>query len=245
MDLLQHNRDDISPYDGWQVRESRRARNLRIQVFPHGGVEIVVPPRTSKRAIKNFIDEHREWIDKTRAEFLQRRQGEKLLPDEILLQATGETLRVGYFSVEKSSREKSRVKQNGDDLLVFVANKTPEDVWPALQSWLKRKARNHLSASLTELSRETKLFPSGLQVRLQKTRWGSCSPRGTLSLNAAVLLRPPEELRYVIIHELCHLKHMNHSRRFWQLVERYEPDYQAIDRQLAAAWDTTPLWLTV
>jgi predicted metal-dependent hydrolase len=240
MDLLQNNYDDFSLGDGWRVRESSRARNLRIQVFPHGGVEIVVPPRTSKKTVQGFINEHRDWIVKTRAEFLDRRQGETLLPEEIVLQGIGETLRVVYLNSESS-----RVRQNGDDLLVFVANKTPEDVWPVLQGWLKRKARSHLSNSLTALSRETRLFPSGLQVRLQKTRWGSCSPRGTLSLNAAVLLRPPEELRYVIIHELCHLQHMNHSRRFWQLVERFEPDYRAIDRQLAAAWECTPMWLSV
>jgi len=238
MDLLQNNYDDYALGDGWRVRESKRARNLRIQVFPHGGVEIVVPPRTTKQFLQEFINEHRDWVVQTRAEYLARRKDEKLLPDEIGLPATGETLRVTYLTAEKSA-----VRQNGEDLLVFVSQQTPEFVWPAMQTWLKRKARGHLSNKLTALSRETRLFPSGLQVRLQKTRWGSCSPRGTLSLNAAVMLRPPEQLRYVIIHELCHLKHMNHSRRFWQLVEHFEPDYQCIDQQLADAWEHTPIWL--
>jgi predicted metal-dependent hydrolase len=104
-------------------------------------------------------------------------------------------------------------------------------------------ARPHLSREVTELSTVTGLRPNSLQVRLQQTRWGSCSPRGTISLNAAVLLRSPEELRYVVIHELCHLRHMNHSRRFWSLVERFEPDYRRLDRRLDAAWDSMPLWL--
>ena len=89
----------------------------------------------------------------------------------------------------------------------------------------------------------TGLRPKRVQTRLQSTRWGSCSTTGTLSLNAALLLRSADELRYVVIHELCHLEHMNHSKRYWQLVKRFEPDYRQYERGLDKAWQSSPIWL--
>ncbi len=233
---LQHHAGDVAE---WRVRVSKRARNLRIQVFPYGGVEIVVPERTRQRDIDDFVSRHRDWISRTQNEYLARRANEKYLPDEINLRAVNERLRLVY-----SAGATAAARQAGDTLLVCAPEKTIQHVWPALQGWLKRKARKHLSAELTYLSRATGLYPSRLQVRLQQTRWGSCSPTGTISLNAAVLLRSPEEMRYVVIHELCHLRHLNHSRRYWQLVERHEPAYRDIDGRLAAAWESTPLWLS-
>lgn len=243
MDSAQLNRsylpDDIADAADWRVRESARARNLRVQVYPHGGVEVVVPRRTSKRAVRAFIAEHRDWILRSQAEYRARSAAEPRLPEQISLAAIDQHVRVHY-----RNGARTRVQQNGDVLLVFTPEQRPQQVWPVLQDWLKKQARPHLSACLTRCTAETGLQPSRLQVRLQKTRWGSCSSNGTISLNAAVLLRSAAEMRYVVIHELCHLQHMNHSRRFWNLVGRYEPDYRAIDRRLAQAWDNTPVWLT-
>jgi len=242
MDSAQLNRSVTDANDPataeWTVRVSARARRLRVQVFPHGGVEIVVPKRVSHKAVRAFVAEHRDWIIASQAEFKARRAHEKALPDQINLLAISQTFNVRYVHGQRS-----KVSQNGDDLLVFVPEETPRHVWPALQTWLKKTARPHLSACLTDCTAITGLQPSRLQVRLQKTRWGSCSPNGTISLNAAAMLRSADEMRYVIIHELCHLRHMNHSRRYWSLVERFEPDYRAIDKRLSHAWDSTPLWL--
>ena len=233
MDPAQLNRND------WTIRESTRAKNLRVQIFPHDGVEIVVLRRTSQRALKAFIAEHHDWILANQAAYRARRGDEPELPVSIDLKAVGESFTLRYL---RGTRV--RVRENGDELHVFTPDESRGTVWPALQNWLKQKARPHLSACLTACTAETGLQPSRLQVRLQKTRWGSCSPNGTISLNAAVMLRSPEEMRYVVIHELCHLRHMNHGKRYWQLVGRFEPDYRAIDRSLARAWDDTPLWLT-
>jgi predicted metal-dependent hydrolase len=81
-----------------------------------------------------------------------------------------------------------------------------------------------------------------VQIRLQRTRWGSCSSSGSISLNASLLFVAPALVRYLFVHELCHLFSMNHSRRFWNAVERFEPDYRALDRKLTAAWALIPLW---
>jgi predicted metal-dependent hydrolase len=79
-------------------------------------------------------------------------------------------------------------------------------------------------------------------VRMQRTRWGSCSSSGTVSLNAALLFLEPAVVRYLFVHELCHLIALNHSRKFWCAVARYEPNYEALDRRLTEAWHEIPLW---
>jgi hypothetical protein len=82
-----------------------------------------------------------------------------------------------------------------------------------------------------------------LQLRWQRTRWGSCSRHGTISLNGCLLFQPPEVLRYLMVHELAHLQHMNHSPRFWHCVARYEPDWKRLDAELLQGWRRVPSWL--
>jgi predicted metal-dependent hydrolase len=81
-----------------------------------------------------------------------------------------------------------------------------------------------------------------MQIRRQRTRWGSCSTSGTISLNCCLLFHPPEVVRYLLAHELAHLTHMNHSPRFWRLVEQYEPRWREHDRALTHGWRQVPGW---
>jgi predicted metal-dependent hydrolase len=222
----------------WRVRTNARIKNPKIQVFPHGGVEVVVHPRTRPRDIEAFVIENSAWIEKTRLAFQQLRPAEQSLPDRIELAATGENLAVHYTGINLN-----RARDVQGILTVDTAKIDPAQCWPVLQSWLKRKAAPHLKKAVAEQSALTGLKPKRVQVRLQSTRWGSCSTTGTLSLNAALLLRSPAELRYVVIHELCHLEHMNHSKRYWQLVKHFEPDYRRYERGLDKAWKTSPAWL--
>ena len=220
------------------IRTSRRARRLRIQVHCTGSVEVVVPERTRPATVAAFIHEHREWIDRTSRRYREQRGAEPLLPERIHLRAIGHE-----FAVHYRQGADGRARASGERLMIEAPMLDVRHCWPVLQRWLKRTARPHLECELAALAAELSMQPKRLHIRLQRTRWGSCSSTGTISLNAAVLLRPPEEMRYVIIHELCHLRHMNHSARFWRLVERYAPDYRDHERALDAAWPASPLWL--
>ncbi len=80
-------------------------------------------------------------------------------------------------------------------------------------------------------------------VRRQRTRWGSCSTRGTISLNCCLLFQRPPVVRYLLIHELVHTRHMNHSHGFWQRVARHCPDYSGLDRELLDGWRRVPSWV--
>jgi hypothetical protein len=115
----------------------------------------------------------------------------------------------------------------------------------ALKGWLTHKAEEHLIPWLKRVSDETGLSYSAVSIRQQQTRWGSCSSRHLISLNARLLFLSPDLVTYVLVHELCHTKHLNHSPRFWRLAESYLPDYRHLDRQLRNGSRWVPGWLTV
>jgi predicted metal-dependent hydrolase len=82
-----------------------------------------------------------------------------------------------------------------------------------------------------------------MQIRGQSGRWGSCSSNKTLSLNYKLLFLEPELVRYLIIHELAHTRHMNHSARFWRTVGEFEPRYKELDQEIGESWRDVPAWL--
>ncbi len=112
-----------------------------------------------------------------------------------------------------------------------------------LQAWLKRAALDRLAPRLLQLAGELNCSVSRVSIRCQRTRWGSCSTRGTVSLNCSLLFLRNEVVRYLFVHELAHTQHMNHSANFWRLVEKMEPDYRRLDRDLLAGWRTVPEWV--
>ena len=115
----------------------------------------------------------------------------------------------------------------------------------ALRRSLSGVAKREFAPRLDALSVLTQTPYTKMHVRMQRTCWGSRSSSGTISLNLCLLFLDPALLRYLMIHELCHGRHMNHSRRFWAMVGRHEPDYKRLDRRLGAAWRDVPAWLGV
>lgn len=223
------------------VRESRRARRLTIKVFPRGRVEVVTPWRTAARDVEAFVRENRAWIEQAKAEFAVRYPAADLdPPDEIMLPAITSSWRVHYRA---ASRQALRYREVGDRLILTGAVSDRERVTKALRRWLAALARRHLVRQLEQLSVITGLGYKRVQIRAQRTCWGSHSGRGTISLNYCLLFLEPELVRYLLIHELCHARHMNHSRRFWHLVEQLEPRYRMLDRELGEAWTRVPAWL--
>jgi predicted metal-dependent hydrolase len=106
------------------------------------------------------------------------------------------------------------------------------DLRPAIEKHLRELATRELSLRVAELASRHGFTVNRLMVRNQRTRWGSCSRRGTVSLNWRLIQTPDFVRDYIALHELAHLRHMNHSRRFWQEVERLCPDYRIAERWL-------------
>jgi predicted metal-dependent hydrolase len=229
---------------GFSVRESGRAKRLSIKVYPRGRVEVVVPKRTRARDVQTFVDEHRDWIEQTRASFAAKHPPEPFsLPDCVNLAAIGRRVRVAYRP--RRNTDTVRFRRHGD-LLVLTGNTSDEAMCiAALKRWLAIVAKEELEAWLRALSIRTGDSFKRMQVRGQKTCWGSHSSTGTISINYCLLFLEPTLVRYLMVHELCHARHMNHSRRFWRAVAQHEPDYKRLDRELGESWSKIPGWLCI
>jgi predicted metal-dependent hydrolase len=224
----------------WRVRPSNRARRLAVRVMPGGIVEIVVPRGTRPRAVQHFVARHRDWIDR---KVMQYQPADPLpseqLPECILFAANTQAFEVSYRTAPGSPRLQSadgRLVVSGDCCRTGL-------VRHVLQRFTMRMAHEILGPWLESVSSASGLPFERLQIRRQRTRWGSCSRTGTISLNACLLFQPPAVVNYLLIHELVHTRHMNHSRQFWALVEILEPRWRELDASLSQGWRSVPAWV--
>jgi len=224
----------------WNVRISRRARRLSVRVYPGGRVEVVVPPGASPTAIQRFVGNHRDWIDQRVADLSAGRLNE-VRPEVIDLPAIGRRFVVEYRPTQTARITVSVIGEGW----VRVTGQLDDhrQVAAALRTWLVSLAQTELRQALTKVAQAAGFQFSRMQIRQQRTRWGSCSATGTISLNLCLLFQSAPVLHYLLIHELCHTRHMNHSRRFWALVESLEPDYRCLDRELLRGWQVVPGWM--
>ena len=226
----------------YSVRRSRRAKYLQLSVSAAGRVEVILPQNVSERHVPEFVMRHRQWIHE-RLQQLDKQDIDRGLPDIIELPAAAETWRVNYSATQKRKWKETVIE--GQALLCCRWDEVKmkrEQAYAALSDWLTKRAKQHLPPMLQALSRETGLDYAGVSIRAQKTRWGSCSSKKVINLNRALLFAQPPLVRYLMLHELCHTRYMNHGVRFWQLVARWEPEYKTLDARLNQASRGIPYW---
>lgn len=236
--------DEPDALSGFCVRESGRAKRLSIKVFPRGRVEVVVPKRTRAAAVREFVETHRDWIRQAREQFAAEHAPEPFaLPQTVQLRGIERQFRVQYLPEAGARTVKYRA--NGD--MVVLSGHTGDEKLcvAALKRWLIRLAKGEYAPRLRVLSSLIGNSYQQMHVRGQRTCWGSHSSTGTISLNYCLMFLDPAHLRYVMIHELCHARHMNHSRRFWSLVGQYAPNYQQLDEDLNSSWKRIPTWVGI
>ncbi|HVC02932.1 MAG TPA: SprT family zinc-dependent metalloprotease [Steroidobacteraceae bacterium] len=218
------------------VRVSARARRLTARVHVGGRVEIVVPVGVGPQTVREFVRRFTPWIDRKVATMQAAARPDEPVPGQIHLGLSGER-----FAVEWRAQSSRELRVLGDRLFVRAADAQAARL--LLRAWLKRAAETRLVPRLEALIQQLGFDVTRVAIRCQRTRWGSCSTRGTISLNACLLFLHEPVVRYLFVHELAHTRQMNHSRRFWRLVESLEPDYRRLDRELLAGWRTVPAWV--
>jgi len=199
-----------------------------------------VPKGLHPEIVEAFVRKHSDWIDRAGRALVRNCPETALRPSTIDLKATGETVCVRY---EPAAGERSLFSRRGDLLTLHCRRPDLRDHPRLLRRWLLDEASRVLEPWVGREAERVGLAPRRVQVRLQATRWGSCSAKGTVSLNAALLLVPPELVRYLLVHELAHLEHLSHSDRYWRTVARHEPGYRVLDRELSRSWRLLPAWL--
>jgi predicted metal-dependent hydrolase len=224
-----------------KVRESGRARRLTLRMLPPHTLELVVPRGTRPGTVAAFVHEQRLWIEAARRELAALRPlRSEGLPTRVELKALGESWRV-HYEHDAAARPRCRAVEGGV-LEVRTRDASQRGAARLLREWLLDQADYHLVPWLLRESAVLGRRPANVQVRRQRTRWGSCSSNGTVSLNAVLLFAEPAVVRYLFVHELCHMIALDHSPKFWSAVARYEPNYEELDRRLTAAWSDIPLW---
>jgi len=224
------------------VKANPRARRVLVKLVPGRGLEVVVPKRFDPALVPGILEEKRPWIERTRDRMLAAGtdlSGEPPeLPETIEYRAWERTVRVDYLDRPGAVR----VVDNAARMQVAGPVADREQVLEALRRHTVKKAREVLLPWLDRASRRTGLAYCALRVRRQKTRWGSCSSRGTISLNAKLLFLPPELVDHLLLHELCHTRHLNHSKAYWACVAGFEPDYERLERAVSRGGRYVPAW---
>jgi predicted metal-dependent hydrolase len=227
--------------DRWAVRVSRRARRLSVRVYPGGRVEVVVPRGASAATVQRFVGTHRQWIFRKIEDLATGSDpSTDRRPRIVDLPAIGRQFTVDYAP---DARGAARAIESDDHTIVLAGVDDERHIGRVLRGWLTRHAEHALGEQLARVAEEGGFSYRRLQVRRQRTRWGSCSASGTISLNMCVMFLEPAIVRYLLVHELAHTRHMNHSRRFWSQVESLAPDYRALDRELLRGWQRVPGWI--
>jgi len=225
------------------VQVSPRARNVTLKVNRANGLVVVVPKDFDRSLLPGILTSRQSWIDRQLERFgsLPGRFEQDWPPTMLNLQGVGRKIDVSYSAIVG---DHLRLALDANLLKAELpASYSDENLADIFVQWLKKFATLHCTRIAHEIASVTELKYEKLSVRGQKTRWGSYSSKGTLSLNYKLLFLPEALLRHVILHELCHSVHMNHSADFWDLLESFDENAFDHDRQLAEGWKYLPLWL--
>jgi predicted metal-dependent hydrolase len=227
-----------------QIRYSQRAKRMRLHISVDEGLVATLPRGTPVRLLHSFLDDQRDWIDRTLTEIRPQRQRleveRRTLPGQLDLRAFDRELLLSY---EKQPETRLRLIEQGDTLLIRGQTEDAAEIHKALGNFVRRRAKASLGEELEQLSRQHGLPYKAHSIRRQKTRWGSCSASGRINLNDKLIFLPRHLMQHVLLHELAHTRHLNHSGDFYQLLHSLDPHTSLHQRALKEAGKYVPLWL--
>ncbi len=211
------------------LRRSARAKRIKLQVSLAAGLEVVIPARAmvSLSKVEGFIREKQRWVLKhlTKIEKVSEESSSK----KSLLLFLGREVPI---KVKESKRKTPRAFPENGSLTVKVPIGKRQMAGRAITAFYKKQAAGIIPKVVREKSALMLAFPKRISIRDQRTRWGSCSSRGTLSFSWRLVAAPRSVIEYVAVHELAHLKHRNHSKAFWHEVESYCSEYKQAEKWL-------------
>jgi len=216
-----------------RFERSARARHYRLTLRRDGTALVTIPLHGSQRAAEKFAAQHAEWLSRARERQARRPQIPSVWPLGSVVLWRGERVEIRAASAAELGAARWRVQVSLGGELFRVAQ-LGGDLRPSLEAHFAKIARAELPPRMEELAAGVGLAVRRVTVRDQRSRWGSCSSRGTISLNWRLVQTPAFVRDYIIYHELMHLREMNHSARFWAEVEGVCPGWREAEQWLKA-----------
>jgi predicted metal-dependent hydrolase len=211
----------------YRVRHSRQARKMGIQICKRDGLVVILPRRVGLKVVPELLEHWADWID-TKADEYGVRHGPRVrqFSTGSVIFFLGVPRRLVITNLP-NGRKRPVIDLSDDSLTLALAPADVFDVRPVLEKFMRRQARQDLTERTARWADRAGLFPRKVIIGERTSRWGSCSPRGTLSFCYRLVMAPPEAIDAVVAHEICHLAHLNHSRRFYALLDQVCPDHRA------------------
>lgn len=227
------------------LRHSARVRSVRLRICARRGLELIVPRHFDLARSSDVLQQHRSWIEKAWQRIKPQVNGvlePEVSPQQLHLQALDETWHIDYLP-EKPRGALWCTLHEEKRLIVYARHTSTRIVKKILLQWLNVRGQDYLLPRLEKISQQTGLSYARASVRHATTRWGSCSAHKNISLNCKLLFLPDHLVEYVLVHELCHTVHLNHSRQFWDLVKQFNPQCHQWRKELKQANRDVPLWV--
>ena len=212
----------------YKVRRSKRAKKITLQFHAERGFLLVAPSRAGRINYDAVFRESQAWVMEAleKARLYRAYHQERQYHDGADFPYLGKPLPMRIFP--EDDRDGIRIRHKPDHFEVYLPTRQASDqsvLRQAFEIHYRRLAKAYLPRRVNQLAAEHGFSYNQLRIKHQKTLWGSCSGKRNLNLNMRLMMTPPEAIDYIIIHELCHLRELNHSKKFWALVESLCPEY--------------------
>ncbi len=214
----------------YRVRTSKRAKRISVRYSQSAGLEVVYPSSLRAPEPETILQERADWIlsamDKLAAVNGSRPRREYRQGEAFLFRGAPYRLLLEYSPAPALIQARLTDDRLALTLPDTARHKTRDAIRQAVEAFYRQHARDYLPRRLDDLAARYGFKYAQLRIKNQKTRWGSCSAKGNINLNLRLMMAPDDAIDYVLIHELCHLRELNHSPAFWALVESVRPDYR-------------------
>lgn len=219
------------------IRRSLRAKRLSLKIDSTGKFTLVIPKFTIGFNVNRFLEQNAEWINKhtEKAKNIQKLHPKPKYQTGDVFYYFGEKV---FLEVLPSPKKRPSIKIRGDKMIIHYkesvethcnassAEDKKNKIKKIIEKFYRKKAEEVMHDRLQFFDEHYNFKYNNVVLRNQKTRWGSCSSSKNLNFNWRLIMAPIEVIDYIVVHELCHLKQMNHSPNFWKLVESIMPDYK-------------------
>ena len=215
----------------------KKRTTMGINIDLYGNVEVQAPKGTSKECILQLLEEHWDFIQQKTKEMKDRTVGHK----ENVYDQDGSFLYLGntypILIFQDSDIEKDNVVFEGDKLHIYVKHHEEERIKQALKRFYYQQCKALVEKRIQFYQSNFKIKPRSVRISDNKKTWGTCDSMRQLTFNWRLSMAPLEVIDYVVVHEMCHMVHMNHDRSFWRLVGKILPDYEQRQNWLAfSSW---------